>query len=76
MCRGALLRFRLSLNMVAIGTSVPAGGPHTSMLFNTALFAVFFAVFFLLYQFSMSARRPRLLLIFVFSLIFYAQIGG
>jgi D-alanyl-lipoteichoic acid acyltransferase DltB (MBOAT superfamily) len=42
------------------------------MLFNTALFAVFFAVFFLLYQFSMSARRPRLLLIFVFSLIFYA----
>ena len=42
------------------------------MLFNTGLFAAFFAVFFVLYQFAVPERRPRIWLIFIASLVFYA----
>ncbi len=42
------------------------------MLFNTPLFFLFFSVFFLLYSFVFLRRRPRVLLILVGSLIFYA----
>lgn len=42
------------------------------MLFNTPLFFLFFSCFFLLYSFVFLKRYPRLLLILVGSLIFYA----
>ena len=42
------------------------------MLFNTPLFFVFFLSFFLLNNFVFLKRNPRLLLILVSSLIFYA----
>lgn len=42
------------------------------MLFNTPIFFLFFAVFFLLYSFVFLKRYPRLLLILVGSLVFYA----
>ncbi len=42
------------------------------MLFNTPLFLYFFAVFFLLYSFVFLRRTPRLWLILVGSLVFYA----
>ena len=42
------------------------------MLFNTPIFFVFFAIFFLLYSFVFLKRYPRLLLIVVGSCIFYA----
>ncbi len=42
------------------------------MLFNTPLFFLFFACFFTLYSFVFLKRYPRLLLILVGSLIFYA----
>lgn len=42
------------------------------MLFNTPLFFLFFSCFFFLYSFVFLKRYPRLLLILVGSLIFYA----
>ncbi len=42
------------------------------MLFNTPLFFFFFAIFFVLYSFVFLRRTPRLYLILVGSLIFYA----
>ncbi len=42
------------------------------MLFNTALFLAFFTVFFILYSFFVRAHRPRLALILLSSLVFYA----
>jgi D-alanyl-lipoteichoic acid acyltransferase DltB (MBOAT superfamily) len=42
------------------------------MLFNTPRFFLFFSIFFLLYSFVFLRRRPRILLILVGSLIFYA----
>lgn len=42
------------------------------MLFNTPLFFLFFTCFFTLYSFVFLKRYPRLLLILVGSLIFYA----
>lgn len=42
------------------------------MLFNTALFAWFFAAFFVLYSFVLLRHTPRLYLILVGSLVFYA----
>jgi D-alanyl-lipoteichoic acid acyltransferase DltB (MBOAT superfamily) len=42
------------------------------MLFNTPLFLLFFTVFFLLYSFVFLRRTPRLYLILVSSLVFYA----
>ncbi len=42
------------------------------MLFNTPLFLWFFACFFLLYSFVFLRRTPRLWLILVGSLVFYA----
>jgi len=42
------------------------------MLFNTPLFFLFFSIFFLLYSFVFLRRKPRVLLILVGSLIFYA----
>ncbi len=42
------------------------------MLFNTPLFFLFFSIFFLLYSFVFLRRFPRLLLILVGSLVFYA----
>ena len=42
------------------------------MLFNTALFLWFFAAFFVLYSFVLLRHTPRLYLILVASLVFYA----
>ena len=42
------------------------------MLFNTPIFFLFFATFFILYSFVFLKRFPRLLLILVSSLVFYA----
>jgi alginate O-acetyltransferase complex protein AlgI len=42
------------------------------MLFNTALFLWFFAAFFLLYSFVFLRHKPRIYLILVGSLVFYA----
>ncbi|MCZ6617918.1 MAG: MBOAT family protein, partial [Gammaproteobacteria bacterium] len=42
------------------------------MLFNTPIFFLFFATFFVLYSFVFLKRFPRLLLILVSSLVFYA----
>jgi len=42
------------------------------MLFNTALFLWFFAAFFVLYSFVVLRHTPRLYLILVASLVFYA----
>lgn len=42
------------------------------MLFNTPIFMLFFSVFFILYSFVFLRRTPRILLIIVGSLIFYA----
>ena len=42
------------------------------MLFNTPIFFLFFATFFVLYSFVFLRRYPRLLLILVGSLVFYA----
>ncbi len=42
------------------------------MLFNSPIFFLFFSIFFLLYSFVFLKRWPRLLLILVGSLIFYA----
>ncbi len=42
------------------------------MLFNTPLFLWFFATFFVLYSFVFWRHRPRVLLILVGSLVFYA----
>ncbi|MEM1141837.1 MAG: MBOAT family O-acyltransferase [Pseudomonadota bacterium] len=42
------------------------------MLFNTPLFFLFFSCFFALYSFVFLKRYPRLLLILVGSLVFYA----
>ena len=42
------------------------------MLFHTPLFLLFFSVFFLLYSFVFLRRTPRLWLILVGSLVFYA----
>lgn len=42
------------------------------MLFNTPLFFLFFSCFFLLYSFVVLKHYPRVLLILVSSLIFYA----
>ena len=42
------------------------------MLFNTALFFWFFAAFFILYSFVVLRHTPRLYLILVGSLVFYA----
>lgn len=42
------------------------------MLFNTPLFFLFFVCFFTLYSIVFLKRYPRLLLILVGSLIFYA----
>jgi len=42
------------------------------MLFNTPLFFLFFSIFFVLYSFVFLRRRPRILLILVGSLVFYA----
>ena len=42
------------------------------MLFNTPLFFLFFSIFFILYSFVFLRRRPRILLILVGSLVFYA----
>ncbi len=42
------------------------------MLFNTPIFFLFFAIFFVLYSFVLLRRWPRLLLIVVGSFVFYA----
>lgn len=42
------------------------------MVFNTPLFFCFFCIFFLLYSFVFLKRKPRILLILVGSLVFYA----
>ncbi len=44
----------------------------TGVLFNTPLFLYFFAGFFLLYGFVLRQRTPRVWLILVASLVFYA----
>ncbi len=42
------------------------------MVFNTPIFFLFFSAFFLLYSFVFLRRMPRVLLIFVASMVFYA----
>jgi alginate O-acetyltransferase complex protein AlgI len=42
------------------------------MLFNTPIFALFFACFFVLYSFVFLKKYPRILLILIGSLVFYA----